>query len=177
MKKIREYVNNQNGAASILVILLMVVFSVLGLLAMLYAHNNYSLSLKTQEWHEEYFELDGIAELLLAQMDGELTSIDRNSISTMDHEAKVTEYFESFALTLPENTKAEILPYEKGYVDQKVIAITISGENNTLYVEILPLYSELKPYRITAWHLLPPTYTYEYDPYEDWALVDVEQTE
>lgn len=174
MKNLKKLLQDKTGAASILVILLMVVFSVLGLLAMIYAHNNYLLSEKTLAWHDEYYELDGVGETLLSQMALELNNIGLDSASYPEHIAKVEEYYANFSLTLPQNAESELIPYSNGYDGQNAIGINLSGENHTLYIEVLPLYgnSQGSQYKITAWNLKAPDYDYEYNPYQDWAIIE-----
>ena len=76
--------NNQRGAASVLVILLIVVLATFFAVAIMATWTQNSLSIRTAERAAVYYTLDGEAERIIAKVDATLYEAQRKAIAYMD---------------------------------------------------------------------------------------------
>lgn len=157
--KLRE----EKGAASVLVILIMVVFCLLGLLAMVYAQSNYALSQKTLAWQKEYYALDAAGEAALQEIDALLqAALDEaenpQAYSSLSQAALYRWLTESAPGIMPLSAEDAPSPHE-----EEVFAFSIEGEEKRLEIILAlpyPPAHEGITHTILSWQLKQPAFVY-----------------
>ena len=169
MKHVVFKLKDNSGAASILVVLLMIVFITLGLLAMVFANSNYKLAQKTADNEQTYYALDSDAEVVLAEIDSLLIPIAKAAGNDTD------EYIPLSTNTLIEwiNNHPE---YQGKYVSEKALSslpqekppdycfLTIGIDQQYLEIGIAPLDPALnqgKRYDIVLWQKKNTSFNYD----------------
>ncbi len=171
---------DENGAASVLVILIMVVFSVLGLLAMIYAYSNYRLSQKTLAWNEEYYALDTLGEEALGEINQILFECKSSAGNGEDFSLLAGEALNTWLEgknRLIYNSWQPQPQLNKGAEEKEegIFGFALRGENNTLQIGLLPLYIPEKKgeyYSILNWSIKRPDYNYDTNPFDNWEIIE-----
>ena len=159
MKRLSEILKENSGAASILVVLLMIVFITLGLSAMVFANSNYKLAQKTMETEKAYYALDSEAETVLAEIDSILIPVENTSGNdAAKYRSLASEALFDWIDKHPE--------YQGEYVSEAMLSslsqekqedycrFTIGTDDLYLEIGIAPLYPPLnqgKRYGIVCW--------------------------
>ena len=180
MQKQFQLCKDNNGAASVLVILVMIVLITLGLLAMVFANSNYKLAQKTLAVEEAYYSLDSEAETVVAEIDSLLIPIASEAgLDAASYEHKAAEALIEWTLANPR--------YQGEYISEAILSSVPQGavmdycrfivgeEDNYLEIKIAPLFPgghQEQRYQILSWQKKNSTFSYEEEIIEDEIIID-----
>lgn len=154
----------EKGAASILVILMLLVLVTLGAFAVTSASANLKFSRKAAEWNEAYYELDAMGEQFLAAFDGKLAEAESAARQYVTGGLSGTEtepdagIFSNIYLYFADMYIRELAPVYSG-LDVSVTYNGLSAESilASLSVEYEPDEGGLRGIRIAV-RVKPPEY-------------------
>ena len=178
MTIISAKLKEKSGAASVLVVLVMIVFITLGLLAMVVANSNYQLSQKTLAAEKDYYSLDSEAENIISQLDSSLITVQESAGTDED------EYFRQAIDVLikwgkehPEYAASYIVPALLSSIPQDNLngyfEFTVGDEKSSLKVQLTPVLDPVDPskrYDIQCWQKI--NQQFEYGDSDDIMLID-----
>jgi len=113
---IMKMLRSERGAASVLVIFMMIILVIFGALSLTAALANYRLGVKVHSWMEGFYELDSRAEILCAEMDKLLLEAEESALAAIAAEGNINIIMQDVSI----NSSSLFAEYYFGEADRKL---------------------------------------------------------
>ena len=167
MPKIIAELKDNTGAASVLVVLIMIVFITLGLLAMVFANSNYQLARKTYAAERDYYTLDRQAETILSEIDALLIPLEAKTEDNHAYSKLAIDALIKWGKSNPGYGAAFVEPALSSAIPKQTpggyFEFTVGDKDSSLKVQIKPVLDPSDPakrYEILRWQKINQKFAY-----------------